>query len=549
MRARTTLPQPARALGALALISGLASAQACAGDTPAPSETGAERGDAREGAPPSAAASVMSPERTTDLIWRHGGTGQNVTWRMFGPQFVEGGSLQAVADPNWRLRATADMNGDGHADLIWRHGATGQNVLWFMQGEEVATTATLPAVADLGWGIVGAGDLDGDGAPDLVWRHPTSGRNVVWLMKGAALGSTVELAPVADPAWALRGVGDLDGDGHQDLVWRHQGGGQNVVWFMNRTALREGAALDPVGDLGWQIEAVDDFNGDGKADLVWRHQTGGQNVIWLMAGATRTGFTSLPTVADPGWHVAGTRRGPAFAVRGVLRWRLEYEADAQAAVSTVRGVGTDAAGTEVARAEVRVRLSDAAALGSADRDQVVAGMIRAVEALDVVALGAGAPALNEAEKRALLASFARALVAAPPGAEGGAPSGGGEAPGGGGRGAGRAGRGAGRRAGGLGRRGAAVQAGALRPRVQRGRLLARLRQQGQHSQALRFGGGHRHRRGRARLLRASDLHERRLDDHLHGPGRVGGGVRGEHGGQLLAAVSRLGYRHQQPPLR
>jgi hypothetical protein len=104
---------------------------------------------------------------------------------------------------------------------------------------------------------------------------------------------------------------------------------------------------------------------------------------------------------------------PAPGPRGVVAWRTEYAAQADQALSTVRGVGLDAAGAELVSAELRVRLSDAAALGSSDANQVAEAMVRAIEVLDVTPLGAAAP-LAEEEKRELFASFARALAADPP---------------------------------------------------------------------------------------------------------------------------------------
>src|SRR5688572_8830565 len=49
-----------------------------------------------------------------------------------------------------------DLNGDGQSDVVWRHGATGQNYLWPMNG-----TAILPSegylreVAEQSWQMVG----------------------------------------------------------------------------------------------------------------------------------------------------------------------------------------------------------------------------------------------------------------------------------------------------------------------------------------------------------------------------------------------------------
>ena len=48
--------------------------------------------------------------------------------------------------------AVGDYNGDGKSDVLWRHGVTGNNSLWYSGN---STMYLLPArVADLNWKIV-----------------------------------------------------------------------------------------------------------------------------------------------------------------------------------------------------------------------------------------------------------------------------------------------------------------------------------------------------------------------------------------------------------
>jgi choice-of-anchor B domain-containing protein len=95
----------------------------------------------------------------TDLLWRHSGAGQIAVWFMEGT-VLRGGTFTtppALADPQWSIAATGDYNGDGDTDIVWRHGTSGQIVAWFMHGTtlESGTFTTPPALTDTAWKIVG----------------------------------------------------------------------------------------------------------------------------------------------------------------------------------------------------------------------------------------------------------------------------------------------------------------------------------------------------------------------------------------------------------
>jgi hypothetical protein len=131
-------------------------------------------------------------------------------------------------------------------------------------------------------------------------------------------------------------------------------------------------------------------------------------IVASAAGACSAG-PGAGAAPDAGASDAAVSAGAA-APRGVVAWRVEYESDGARALSTLRGFGRNAAGAEVVRADLRVRLSDAAGLGSADAGQVAQAMARAIELFDVSPLGAE-PALGEDEKRALFASFGEGVAA------------------------------------------------------------------------------------------------------------------------------------------
>jgi hypothetical protein len=96
-----------------------------------------------------------------------------------------------------------DLDGDGKADLVWRHGGNGQNLAWMMNGTAVRSLATLTAVTDLGWQVQGLADFDADGRADVVWRNTRTGRNILWTMDGATVRGLHALDDVTDLKWMV----------------------------------------------------------------------------------------------------------------------------------------------------------------------------------------------------------------------------------------------------------------------------------------------------------------------------------------------------------
>ena len=253
--------------------------------------------------PPRRSLSDLDGDGKSDLVWRHGVTGQNVAWLMNGTSATGYPFLPTVADQTWKIVAVGDLNADRKADLVWRNSATGQNVAWLMDGGSLMSFEWLPTVPDAAWKVVGVGDLNADDKADLVWRNSANGQNIVWLMNGGAVTAYPWLQAMTDLNWKVVGVGDLNADGKADLLWRNTASGETRTWLMDGATVAIDATLTTVADPNWKVVGVADLNGDSKADLLWRSTASGQNVAWLMDGAAITSSVWLTAIADQNWKV------------------------------------------------------------------------------------------------------------------------------------------------------------------------------------------------------------------------------------------------------
>jgi subtilisin family serine protease len=250
-----------------------------------------------------------------DLVWRHAANGGIALWQMDGRQ-VTGTiwfSIPLVADQEWRVAGSGDLDGDGQADLVWQHTVSGRLATWLLHGPEVVATLPLSIdrVTDLDWIVRAVGDVDGDGFADLVWQHRVNGALAVWFMNGAQVIGTQSLSipQVADLQWHIAGAGDVDGDGKADLLWHHQTTGRLAVWLLDGAQVVNTVPLSvpAVADVNWKVRGLGDLNGDGRADLVWQNQATGGLGTWYLQGATvgDQWRLSIDTVSDLSWTVVG----------------------------------------------------------------------------------------------------------------------------------------------------------------------------------------------------------------------------------------------------
>ena len=245
-----------------------------------------------------------------DLLWRNASTGQ-VFLMPFAANGMPSGGAVIYTEPNaaWKIVATPDLDGDGHADILWWNSGTGQVYAMLMNGTSIAAQGLVYIEPNTSWSIVAVGDLAGSGKRNqLVWRNATTGQ--VFLMtvsySGGVFSQTGQMI-YAEPntAWKIIGAPDLDGDGKSDLLWRNEGTGQVYAMLMNGGTIASQAMIYQEPNLAWKIVAMGDYNGDGKDDLLWRNDVTGQVYMMLMNGLAIANQALVYTEPNTAWHALG----------------------------------------------------------------------------------------------------------------------------------------------------------------------------------------------------------------------------------------------------
>ncbi len=205
-------------------------------------------------------AGDIDADGKADVLWRHQTTGAMKVWLMDDEIRRSEVSLvpNQVTDLANRIVATGDFNGDGSLDLVWQHDTTGALTIWLMSGTSRISEVPLGpgSIAGPNWKIRAVADLNGDGMPDVIWQDQVAGYLSAWLMNGTQLLNAVYLTPmqVTDTAWVIRGAGDLDADGQPDLIWQHATQDWISAWLMNGTQMNQSVLLTPPSvSGGWKI--------------------------------------------------------------------------------------------------------------------------------------------------------------------------------------------------------------------------------------------------------------------------------------------------------
>ncbi len=142
-----------------------------------------------------------------DLIWQHQTQGWVSAWLMNGTQMIEGTLLTPaqVADVDWKIVGMGDTNADGKNDLFWQHQSQGYLSTWRMNGlQQINGVSLNPSAVDINWKIRATGDVNQDGHVDLIWQRLSTRDLSAWFMSGINQQSYSSLSPTTAPSgWTI----------------------------------------------------------------------------------------------------------------------------------------------------------------------------------------------------------------------------------------------------------------------------------------------------------------------------------------------------------
>lgn len=267
-------------------------------------------------------ADDLNGDSTADLLWHHQTEGYVAAWLMDGLDLVDGRLLDPgrVPDTAWKVVGSADFTEDGRPDIVWQHD-DGRVAVWTMESTKQVRGLELihrMFPADIDWRLRAVADLNSDGHPDLIFHHRTTGQLTVWLMfrMEHLFDAAIFPGAVGDTNWQVVGAADVNEDGQVDLLWQNLANGLISTWTLEWSTfagwtVTSGTLLNPgqLADIDWRIRAVMDVDRDGHSDLIWQHRVNGLISAWLMEGTTlRDGILLSPSqVADTNWMIAGPR--------------------------------------------------------------------------------------------------------------------------------------------------------------------------------------------------------------------------------------------------
>jgi acetyl esterase/lipase len=234
-----------------------------------------------------------------DLLLRHRDTG---VWRVYtlaAGRVTSHGRVALPRDPAWRLAAAGDVDGDGRADALLRNTDNGRWKLRLLDGPEVLAATTLRSLPeDPDLRLEATADFDGDGRLDLL-LHATDGRWLVAFMEGLDTPRIRRVSLPDRPGWVAAAAADFDGDDDADVLLRAPDGSWHVI-AVDGTAERWLGSPPLPTALEDRLVAAADFDGDGRDDALLRLGDGRWFVALLHGG-------SLHASGE-----LGMKRDPAF---------------------------------------------------------------------------------------------------------------------------------------------------------------------------------------------------------------------------------------------
>lgn len=189
------------------------------------------------------------------------------------------------AATNWRIAASADLDGDDRPDLVFQNQDSQRVVAWHMRDlERISGGFTTPMNdEDPTAKLVCSAYFNDDHQADLVFQSsdPTRRTIYVWVMDpdNPMVRLSRRVVTSAIPGFSLNdfrvaGCGDFSGNGLADLVLRGPAGNVTIAILEDFQAIEQYRITTPTRDWTWTLGAITEL-GDtvhpGHLQLIWQH--------------------------------------------------------------------------------------------------------------------------------------------------------------------------------------------------------------------------------------------------------------------------------------
>jgi hypothetical protein len=249
-----------------------------------------------------------------DLLWQRSTDGLVAAWLLAGTAAT--GASMFPADPAfgtaWKVVGLGDFNADNACDLLFQNQTDGRLTAWMMDSTRRwgVMPLTPSAVTDRDVKVRAVADINGDGYSDLIWQRESTGQVSAWLMNGTSRADVLNYSPQqeTDLGWKIVGAGDMNEDGHPDLLWQHQQTNAINIWVMNGPLRQQSRSLGTM-PAGWVLAAVGDTNWDARPELILHNPVSGELAMCSVRSFVITQAVYMTPSANPDktWVLVGPR--------------------------------------------------------------------------------------------------------------------------------------------------------------------------------------------------------------------------------------------------
>jgi CSLREA domain-containing protein len=268
--------------------------------------------------------SDLNGDARSDIVLQQTGSESSIAvWLMSDTTVVEG-KIIATPQPEWRVVATGDLDGNFRHDLILRNSSTGALALWRMDGTTLLNGNVI-ATPGTDWRVVAVRDFTHDGRGDLVLQNDLTGAVELWEMNAATI---VGAHPLGNPGADVRAiaVGSFGGDA---IVLQNVTTRTISRWIVTGNSVTSDQTITTPA-ANWKLITAGDFDSDGRGDLALQNDATRSVAVWLLDDAG-TAIVTGAVVATPvaGWKVVGSADYDGNAHSDLLLWNESANAIAQ----------------------------------------------------------------------------------------------------------------------------------------------------------------------------------------------------------------------------